>query len=53
MDGVNRNGNPSSLVPQPGNTHAVRHGIYSERMREPRAEQYFEDAKRYGPVRLD
>ncbi|MBA3364689.1 MAG: hypothetical protein H0U03_02730 [Actinobacteria bacterium] len=40
---MNRNGTPASLVPAPaGNVRAARHGIYSERLREPRAQEHFD-----------
>lgn len=39
----NVNGNPASLVAaHPGNVSAVRHGVYSERVREPRAREIAE-----------
>ena len=39
----NPNGNPESLRPVPmGNMLGAKHGVYSERLREPRAQEIFE-----------
>src|SRR5262249_9150080 len=39
----NPNGNPVSLVPAgPGNTRALKHAVYSDRLREPRAREIAE-----------
>lgn len=36
---MNRNGNPESLVPQDGNLHAVKSGVYSDRVLSDRIEE--------------
>lgn len=39
----NPRGHPESLRPLPkGNTISAKHGVYSDRLREPRAQQIFE-----------
>jgi hypothetical protein len=41
---MNKNGNPATLVPaHPGNTNAVRYGVHSPRLIEPRASEIEEE----------